>query len=340
MEILREVENPKILDLFRFSNNDYIDNELFKNNFMLTGSGKAALSLILGYLRKQKILQNKMDEVVVPEWLGYWVYNQVNQYAFPSKTISNRSKALLVYHQYGFPQNMKKIQEIADKYKLIIIEDSAHNINSMYDEKLLGTFGDYTIFSFSKFFFSLALGGVKYKDENFGEYLMEKINNSSNTINTFINFSKMINEFSIKHTKIRNSSNLFLGMSYALYGHDFRASRLSKNLFYLKINKEIDIRRKRYNYFVDLFNGSSIIDHLEKENIVPYVIPIVLPVPIMKKVLNELRNSGFNTGIYKFDINRFFIEPNFVDTLWIFVHGGLCDSKFVEQINILKKYVG
>ena len=98
----------------------------------------------------KKIIKNKLDEILVPDWIGYWVYNQMQPFAFPAKRFSERTKVLFVYHQYGFPQQMDKILEFANHKKLIVVEDCAHALDSYYQGKPLGSMGDFTIYSFSK----------------------------------------------------------------------------------------------------------------------------------------------------------------------------------------------
>lgn len=62
--------------------------------------------------------------------------------------ISERTKAILVVHLYGQASNMKPIMEIADKYKLRVVEDCAQSHGACFDGKMTGTFGDIGCFSF------------------------------------------------------------------------------------------------------------------------------------------------------------------------------------------------
>ena len=64
------------------------------------------------------------------------------------KSISKKTKAILVVHQFGHAARMDKIIAIAKKYKLKIIEDNAESIGGKFKGKLLGTFGDVTTLSF------------------------------------------------------------------------------------------------------------------------------------------------------------------------------------------------
>ena len=64
------------------------------------------------------------------------------------KKITKKTKALLIVHLAGLPCEMNEILKIVKKYKLILIEDCAHAIESKYKNKHLGNFGDAGCFSF------------------------------------------------------------------------------------------------------------------------------------------------------------------------------------------------
>ncbi len=64
------------------------------------------------------------------------------------KAITLRTKAIIPVHLYGQMCHMKKIKEIADKYGLKIIEDSAHCIEGMRENIKPGQLSDAACFSF------------------------------------------------------------------------------------------------------------------------------------------------------------------------------------------------
>lgn len=64
------------------------------------------------------------------------------------KNITDRTKAIVPVHYAGYPCDMDRICEIADRYKLKIIEDCAHAIETEYKGRPVGTFGDFGCFSF------------------------------------------------------------------------------------------------------------------------------------------------------------------------------------------------
>jgi dTDP-4-amino-4,6-dideoxygalactose transaminase len=55
--------------------------------------------------------------------------------------INRRTKAIMPVHLYGQPCDMKKIMKIADKHKLVIIEDACQAHGAEYEGKKAGSFG-------------------------------------------------------------------------------------------------------------------------------------------------------------------------------------------------------
>ena len=64
------------------------------------------------------------------------------------RLITNKTKAILYIHYAGDYGNLKNIMDICKKYNLKLIEDSAQAMGSLYNGKMLGTFGDIGVISF------------------------------------------------------------------------------------------------------------------------------------------------------------------------------------------------
>jgi len=62
--------------------------------------------------------------------------------------ITPRTKAIMPVHFAGLPVDLDPIYELANKYKLRVIEDAAQAIGTQYKNKILGSFGDTQVFSF------------------------------------------------------------------------------------------------------------------------------------------------------------------------------------------------
>lgn len=343
--MIRELEKPKFKDLFfwKIFNNEGKNNpgSEFLSNGRLVGSGKGALALILRYLHEKKVLKNKLDEILVPDWLGYWVYNQMQPRAFPVKKFSEKTKAIFVYHQYGFPQDMDKILEFARSKNLMVIEDCAHAIASEYKGRRLGTFGDFTLYSFSKWFFCFALGGASSKDADFKDFIDRSVAETPLGLTIFKNKIKFIDELVLFYDwpRLKKFSNLFLNMSYAIYSQALKPGRLAVNLFESKLKGEIEVRQKRYNFFLKKTENLGIGDHLERQGITPYVIPILAPAEKIKSLITALKNKGVNTGRYHFDINRNLLSPSYVPVVWLPCHRGITDEVFSDLTEAVIKTI-
>ena len=64
------------------------------------------------------------------------------------KAITPRTKAILPVHLFGYPLDMDKLMEIAEKNNLKVIEDCAQAVGSTWRGKPLGSFGNVGCFSF------------------------------------------------------------------------------------------------------------------------------------------------------------------------------------------------
>jgi dTDP-4-amino-4,6-dideoxygalactose transaminase len=57
-------------------------------------------------------------------------------------------KGILPVHLYGHPCEMDNILDLARRHGLFVLEDAAHGLPAKYKDKLVGTLGDLTAFSF------------------------------------------------------------------------------------------------------------------------------------------------------------------------------------------------
>ena len=60
-----------------------------------------------------------------------------------------KPKAIIAVHLYGNPYKIDEIRDVADKYSIPILEDSAEALGSSYKGQKCGTFGDVGVFSFN-----------------------------------------------------------------------------------------------------------------------------------------------------------------------------------------------
>ena len=151
--------------------------EKFQNSFskgmntkysLMVNSGSSANLLafqcLINPYRKRRL--NKNDEVLIPAlcWsTSLWPIVQsglkpkfvdididtlnINLKDLEKK-ISSKTKAIMLVHVLGNCTNMDELMKIKQKNNLILIEDTCESLGTKYKKKNLGTFGEFSTFSF------------------------------------------------------------------------------------------------------------------------------------------------------------------------------------------------
>ena len=142
----------------------------FENKFQTYIGSKYAISVNSAtaalHLSLSAIGVGVEDEVIVPtntfiataEAVAYLGANPVLcdiesdthniNYKLIEQNITDKTKAIIPVHYGGHPCDMNNISMIAKKYNLKIIEDAAHALPALYENKIVGTMSDATCFSF------------------------------------------------------------------------------------------------------------------------------------------------------------------------------------------------
>ena len=90
------------------------------------------------------ILQNNLVPVYVDINLQTYVANEEQLEA----AISTKTKVIMMAHTLGNPFNLDLVEKLAKKHNLWVIEDSCDGLGGTYQGKHLGSFGDFSTFSF------------------------------------------------------------------------------------------------------------------------------------------------------------------------------------------------
>ncbi|MHA1178108.1 DegT/DnrJ/EryC1/StrS family aminotransferase [Psychrobacter faecalis] len=150
--------------------------------------------------------------------------------------ITGKTKAILPVHLYGQLADMPAIMDIAKRYNLLVLEDSAQAHGASLDEKRAGSWGDASGFSFypGKNLGALGdAGAITTNDEELADTLRALRNYGS-------------------HEKYKN---LFQGVNSRL--DEIQAAMLNVKLSYLE--NEIAHRRKVANEYLKGINNKAII---------------------------------------------------------------------------------
>ena len=183
--------------LFTRKCSDFLEKNLSISKILLTHSCTAALEMSALLLNLQV-----GDEIIFP---SYTFVSTVNAFALRGitpvfvdinpvtlnidelqieKAITPKTKAIVVVHYAGISCEMDTIRNLASNYNLDIIEDAAQAIGSKYNNKMLGSIGDLSTFSFheTKNIIcgeggALAINNIEYAERS--EIIREKGTNRS-----------------------------------------------------------------------------------------------------------------------------------------------------------------
>jgi len=86
---------------------------------------------------------------VVPVWADVRPDNFLMDPADVERKITKRTKAIWVTHLWGFPAEVDKLRRIANRHKLVLLEDCAHAMFLEYKGKYVGNWGHFGTFSFN-----------------------------------------------------------------------------------------------------------------------------------------------------------------------------------------------
>ena len=195
--------------------------------------------------------------------------------------ITRKTKALLIPNLIGNLPDWKKIRQIANKYKLLIIEDSADTLGATINNKPSGIYSDVSITSFyGSHIISCAGNGGMLLTNNKNFFTKAKVLRSWGRMSTLIKDSENINKRLGIKLKGFDYDRKFV---FSEAGYNFEPSEVgaSFGLVQLKKFKNFNALRNRnfnlhYSFFKKL-NDYFIVPKIEKSvktNFLAY--PIIL----------------------------------------------------------------
>lgn len=206
------------------------------------------------------------------------------------KSISKKTKAIAIVHYLGIPADMNKINKIAKKYNLFVIEDCALALGSSIDNKHVGLFGDVGVFSFYP---------VKHITTTEGGMIISKNRN-------LIKKLRLKKAFGVNKTfserKIPGSYDcMTLGFNYRMSELNavIGIEQVKKFPFFLKK------RKKNFEHLSFLLRDLKNIRVIDSGNKISknshYCLAILLDKKIYKfrmQIVKKLNNLGIGTSIY------------------------------------------
>ena len=296
---------------------NFFNKKIVKSNSLFVNSGSSANLLIFQCLINpmvKKLLPN--DEVLIPSicWsTSLWPIIQSGLKARfvdidlstmniniedLKKKINKKTKALMLVHALGNCANMDEITKICKNKKIILIEDTCEALGSKFKNKFLGTFGEFSSFSFyySHHITSGEGGMVCTKNSKYNEIL------KSLRSHGWSKDLKNKKEISKKFGHI-DKDWIFINSGFNLRSTDINAAIGLEQL--KKMDKILSIRNYNYktikkalltnNEYKDQFR---IISNDKKNEIAWFGIPITLSSNnkrYKQNVMNKLKKFGIIT---------------------------------------------
>ncbi len=327
--MIYEVEIPNAWNLIRsiFYKTSPID---FPGYFLSTATGRSATFHILNYLRKTGIIKDKNSPIIVPKWLCISFLQLIRKHCSPILKHDSSARLAIVFHQYGFPQNMDEIMDYCSRKKIIVIEDCAHLFEGYYKRKRLGTFGLASIFSLSKLFPSIWGGGLATINEDLYNHAKEEQDKMhSRWISLFLHLTKY--KTNIKRKKDNKYWNNLNTTAYGCAEYAQKTNIISSKIISHELTKKVlEKRRQNYLFVLDYFKNTDFFYGLEEEGVNPYILPLITDENRLLEIKKVLLQKKISTGIYHFDINRNLFNPIYKKCIWVPVHQGLDPEKMAE----------
>lgn len=160
-------------------------------NYVFVTKARYAILQALSYYKLQKTDVVTILTTTNSFYISSCVTNEIEKTCCWSREITDRTKVLLVNHEFGYP--FHKI-ELLKRYNLPIIEDCAFSFASQNDSFTVGKIGDFAIYSLPKFF-PMQIGGIlvsnKYKvshlvNDDLSQYLSSYLANFFSYIDYYI----------------------------------------------------------------------------------------------------------------------------------------------------------
>ena len=261
---------------------------------------------------------------LIPHFIGVEENKFVSDASQIEKCINKKTVALMIPNLLGNIADWKQIYQIAKKYNLKIIEDSADTIGYTVNNKNLGQYSDITTNSFyaSHIINGAGTGGIVcFNDFNLYERakLLRGWGRSSATFNESENASK---RFNVKVSGIDyDAKYIFSDLGYNFLPSEISAAFVLQQIKKLKNN--ISIRNKNFRYLKDFFKDYTEYFKLPEQNIGVRTAWLAFPLVIKK-------NKKFNRK--KMQI---FFEKRNIQTRTIFT-GNILKQPVMKNRNYKK----
>ncbi len=211
--------------------------------------------------------------------------------------ITDKTRAILVMHYAGFACDMPAIMEIARRYNLIVLEDSAHAIGSELEGRKLGTWGSIGCYSFfSNKNMTTGEGGMLATDD---DTLAERL--------------RVLRSHGMTSLSWDRHQGHAWSYDVVDLGYNYRIDEMRSALGRVQLNK-IQFNNQRRARLTRLYR--DLLNELVPQVKMPFgadrgiscchILPILLPLGIDRfQFMEQMKERGIQTSIHYPPIHRF-----------------------------------
>ena len=204
-----------------------------------------------------------------------------------ANAVTDRTRAILPVHLYGQMCDMDALRGIADRSKLFIVEDAAHSLESEWNGKKPGHYGDYACFSFyaTKNVTSGEGGAISAKDADKCE-LLRQLRLHGFDRNAMERYTDHFEQYDVR----------ILGWKYNM--DNIHAAILNEQM--KKLSSMLGRRKEIYRIYHDAFSG---VEGIELHDIRPeaehacHIITLLVDPDKRDTVMTEMQKRGIGMSI-------------------------------------------
>tara|TARA_B100000795_G_scaffold68545_1_gene47542 strand:- start:378 stop:1508 length:1131 start_codon:yes stop_codon:yes gene_type:complete len=295
-------------------------NRVFDNKKFTDGEFQNKAKNVIGSMIKSKCLElthscssaleismllidlKKGDEVIMPSYTftstanavllrgGKPVFVDVSphdvnlNYKLVEKKINQKTKAIIVVHYAGIACDMNNFLKLKKKHKIFLIEDAAHAFLGKFDNKFLGTIGDFGAFSFheTKNFIGGQCGALSINDPKYikkAQIILDKGTDRSFVDNKkkYYSWKGIGSEYRATELssallcgQLKNYKKILSSRKLIWNKYSKELSQIKSDKFYLLQNHNF-LKKNAYHVFALIFNSlkyrDKYIKFMKKNNI-------------------------------------------------------------------------
>lgn len=223
------------------------------------------------------------------------------------RLVDDKTVAVFHVHYFGFPHRVREMEALTRRRNISLIEDCALSIGATHEGKMLGTYGDFAVFSMRKMLL-YSEGGLLRLGDQFGDFRP----NYEWRVRSCFSLQKYIGQRA-KYVYVRLTGGADplhivrpdpVGyMDWSMPKQTLHVKMLSAftewRLRFVDVQKVVQKRRENFNYVRERFPSSAALEPLHSdlpEGCTPYSFPFLVKNGKRDILRQELFDNGTLSG--------------------------------------------